>query len=225
MFKFPWIRKPNFKTISLDYNEYWGQRGLKIKQNIRPREQIIFDVIPQQKKVIDIGCGNSALPIKLKNKPCDITVMDISDMMLKAYSEYDIKTITANIEYLKEKDPLKKLHYDWVVLSEILEHIKNPEEIIEYLKNHVDNFAITIPNSALYWFRLGLLLNGRFFTQWVHHPSEHLRFWSHIDFLDWLDALDLKVAKAIPSNGPKYLRDWWPNMFGFQIVYICKNKN
>ncbi|MDF1497619.1 MAG: methionine biosynthesis protein MetW [Patescibacteria group bacterium] len=224
MFKFPWIRKPDFKQITLNYNEYWDQRGLHIKQNLRPREEIIFNSIPTQATVIDIGCGNSALPIKLKSKLCDVTVLDISDMMLREYNQHGIKTIIANIELLAKEDPLRKFKYNWVVLSEILEHVRNPEEVITYLKTHVDNFAITIPNSALYWFRLGLLINGRFFTQWVHHPSEHLRFWSHIDFLDWLDAMGLKVEKAYPSNGPKHLKDFWPNMFGFQIVYICSKK-
>lgn len=223
MFNFPWIRKPNFRSIDLDYDEYWQERGIPLK-GLRPREVTINNSIPNNAKIIDIGCGNSSLPIILQQKGCDVTAMDVSKNVLMQLNDHGIKTINQNIENIAKDDSLHDVFYNWIILSEILEHTKNPEIIITYLKKHTENFAITIPNSALYWFRFGLMFKGRFFTQWVHHPSEHLRFWSHIDFMDWLDAMGLIVKKTVSSNGPKYLKDLWPNLFGFQIVYICTIK-
>jgi len=78
-----------------------------------------------------------------------------------------------------------------------------------------------LPNSAFYRYRIGLMFKGRFFTQWLYHPSEHLRYWSHIDFLDWLKALNFNIIEFKSSNGP-FLKNIWPNMFGNQICYLVK---
>jgi hypothetical protein len=67
------------------------------------------------------------------------------------------------------------------------------------------------------------MFGWRFFTQWKSHPSEHLRYWSHKDFLDWLSAMNLDVVRAKASNGFE-LKDIWQNLFGHQICYLTKKR-
>jgi methionine biosynthesis protein MetW len=229
MFYFEGTRKPDFSKIEkIDYNEYWRERGFSLNKKLKEREVIILDVIEPKSKIIDIGCGNSLLSVKLKERGFDVTVADISDIVLKEFEKYRISTKKIDLENTNLINLGNK--FDYIILSEVLEHTKNPEEIIKKLKNFTDNFIITIPNSAFYRYRLHLLFSGRFFTQWVHHPSEHIRFWSYIDFLDWLEALDLEVRETISSNGFSFfglipnLKNIWKNMFGHQMVYICKVK-
>lgn len=230
MFYFPNTRKPDFKNIkSIDYNHYWQDRGFALNKNLKEREKIILDFIPFKSKVLDVGCGNSYLPVALKDKGCEITVADVSSEVLKGYSQFNIDGLVIDLEKVSQfESDLSR--YDYVILSEVLEHTKNPEEVIAVLSKHADNFLITIPNSAFYRYRFHLMFVGRFFTQWVYHPSEHLRFWSHIDFLDWLSALYLQLRKSKASNGftlfglVPWLKDWWPNLFGHQIVYFCSVK-
>lgn len=112
-------------------------------------------------------------------------------------------------------------------MSEILEHLPMPEDIMGKIVERAEFLVISVPNSAFYRFRLQLLF-GKFFKQWANHPSEHLRFWSHKDFLDWLSALDFEVVKTEASNGldigPIKLFKYFPNLFGHQICYLVKNK-
>jgi len=113
-------------------------------------------------------------------------------------------------------------------LSEVLEHVRNPEQILQALKPFTKNFIITVPNSAAYQFRYGLMFRGRFFTQWVYHPSEHLRYWSHIDFLDWLSAMKLNVLSTPVADGftlrglVPWLPALWKNFLGYRMVYNCQ---
>ncbi|MFW5853588.1 MAG: class I SAM-dependent methyltransferase [Patescibacteria group bacterium] len=226
MINSPWIRKPNFKDIkSFDYDSYWDFRGWQLRDSLKPREEIIYNYISAKSKVLDIGCGNSLLPVKLRAKNCDITVADISPKVLNAYHNLNIKTLTLDLLNFS-KDEIND-QFDFIILSEVLEHLPNPEEIIKKISLLSDKIIITIPNSAYFLFRLGLMFKGRFFTQWVYHPSEHLRFWSHLDFLDWLETMNLDVKKVFVSDGftfrglIKFLPKLWPNMFGFRMVYIC----
>ncbi|MFA6160960.1 MAG: methionine biosynthesis protein MetW [Patescibacteria group bacterium] len=224
MFNFPWIRKPNYpKLARLDYDEYWKTRGFAIKNKLREREECILANIPSGSKVLDIGCGNSKLPIALKEKGCIVSVGDISPVVLEGFKSHGIKPIIVDLTNIGAAQDLHD-SFDYIILSEVLEHLPNPEEVILALSPLTRHFAITIPNSAYFWFRFGLMFNGRCFTQWVHHPSEHLRFWSHVDFLDWLKAMDLRLIKSNASNGRRWLKDIWPNMFGFQIVYLVETE-
>lgn len=227
MFNSPWIRTPNFNDIKeIDYDDYWQYRGWQINKKLKPREEIMFKIIPTSSKVLDIGCGNSLLPVKLKEKDCVIYVADISRIVLDQYKKMGIESFEINLEKISgTKLPDK---FDYIILSEVLEHTRNPEQIIKVLKSYTKYFLITIPNSASYQFRHGLMFKGRFFTQWLYHPSEHLRYWSHIDFTDWLGAMGLEIISAPASDGftlrglLPWLPNLWKNLLGFRMVYFCK---
>lgn len=226
MFSSPWIRKPDFtNVVSFDYDAYWARRGWALNDFLKPREEVILDMIPSGARVIDIGCGNSLLPVRLKEKGVHIEVADVSEKVLEGYAGHGILGLQIDLEKVTQNVFTKK--YDYIVLSEVLEHTRNPEMIIATLKEHTRSFVITVPNSAAYLFRYSLLVRGRFFTQWVMHPSEHLRFWSHIDFMDWLRAFGLTIDRVEVSDGftLRGLLPWlprvWKNMFGFRMVYLC----
>ena len=225
MFYFFCTRKPNFSAVKkIDYNEYWRMREATINKKLKEREAIILEWIESQARVFDIGCGNSLLPVKLKEKGCEVSVGDISDAVLVGYEKYGIHGRVIDLENIKSIKENGK--FDYIILSEVLEHTKNPEEILCELKKYTDYFIVTIPNSAFYRYRMHLFFSGRFFTQWVYHPSEHLRYWSHIDFSDWVNSLNLKIVKCRASNGltvgPFRIFNLWKNLFGHQICYLIK---
>lgn len=220
-FKFRWIRNPDFTSIQkINYDTYWENRGFKINEYLKDREKCILKLISPGSRVLNLGCGNSRLALDLKKNNCDCAVADISGVVLKEFSHLGFQTISVDLtNVLSLRFPK---NFDYIILSEVLEHLSNPEEVIQTLSSQTDYFIFTIPNSAFIWFRMSLLLKGRFFTQWVYHPSEHLRYWSHIDFLDWLKAMKLIFIEAHASNGIRFLKDVWLNLFGFQIVYLCQ---
>lgn len=159
---FPWIRKPNYpKMAGLDYDKYWESRQFKINHNLKPREKIIYEWIKPDKNVLDLGCGNSRLPLELKNKGINIEIGDVSKLVINEFTQIGITAheidLNDNLGSAFDKQ------YDYIILSEVLEHLSAPEKIITELYPSTNYFIITIPNSAYFWFRLGLLLRGRFF--------------------------------------------------------------
>lgn len=223
-------RKPEFEKglQRLDYAEYWKFRGgFEINDSLREREVIAVREIPAGATVCDIGCGTSRLPLALEEKGCDVSVADMAVPVLEGFERLGIKSF--HIDLMSHPEEALDRQYDYIVMSEVLEHLPYPEEVIQALKSKARYFFFTIPNSAFIRYRAHLLLKGRFFTQWVFHPSEHLRYWSHIDFLDWLGAMGFRVIKSEASNGlwskrlPLYR--WWPNLFGHQICYLVEKKS
>lgn len=213
------------KTADFDYDRYWDARGVTIRKRLRDREEIFFDWIAAGSLVLDVAAGNSFLPRTLKEKKnCHVAVYDISREAVEKQKAQGIAAETAD---LSSDVFCLKQDYDYVILSEILEHLPLPENLIKKITPYAKFLVISVPNSAFYKFRLQLL-GGRFLKQWTTHPSEHLRFWSHKDFLEWLDALGLHIIETKASNGldmgPIKMYRWFPNLFGHQIVYLCKKK-
>lgn len=230
MFNYLWIRKPDFTNLpdTVEYNDYWNFRGWQINKSLKSREKIALEIIPPGSKVLDLGCGNSLLPIKLKEKGVEVEVADISDKVLKGYSESHIQGNVVDLSNVESIKAVVKKKYDFIIMFEVLEHLKYPEQVLAVLSEHTQEFLITVPNSAAYYYRFNLLINGRFFTQWIYHPAEHLRYWSYIDFIDWLTALNLNVIQTYATDGLSakgtliWLRKLWKNMFADKILYRCK---
>lgn len=222
MFYFSGSRKPDFRNIKKsNYDDYWRVRGFSMRDKLMARENIFMDWISPGSKVLDIGCGNSRLLYELiQQKKCQVKAMDISLLVVEGLGKEGIPGETVDIESANFS---VSGQYDYIIASEVFEHMRDPEILIDKLKVQTKYLVLSIPNSAFYRFRLGLLLKGRFFTQWRHHPSEHLRYWSHKDFLDWLEAMGLEVVKYKASNGFE-LKHVWPNMFGHQICYLTRVK-
>lgn len=225
MFYFFGTRKPDFKNVkSFDYDEYWRFRGLKIREKLREREVIFIDWVPEGSHVLDIACGDAPVLLELKNKKqCQVEGYDISSLII---GEQIKKGIPASVKDITAPDFKLEKKYDYVIMSELLEHLVMPEKLISKIRNQSNYLIISIPNSAFYRYRTDFLFKGRFFAQWAYHPSEHVRFWSHTDFLAWLEALDLKVVKCQASNGltlgPLKIFKWLKNLFGYQICYLVK---
>jgi methionine biosynthesis protein MetW len=224
MFYFSNFSKKGFDHIqSINYDAYWKDRGFEINKKLKEREVIMFNEIPERSKVLDVGCGNSLLPVRLKEKKsCDVAVGDISSVVLEGFKKLGITTYSVDLE---KTDTLTfPATYDYIVMSEVLEHTRNPEDILQTLRKYTKTFLLTVPNSAFYRYRIHLMFTGTFLRQWVHHPSEHVRYWSHTDFLMWLKALGLDVKYSHASNGFSLfgikLYKFFPNMFGHQIVYV-----
>lgn len=222
-FYFDYTRRPDFTKIIkyLNYDDYWSKRGYIMRSKLMEREAIFFDWIRGGSKILDLGCGSSRLAFELKKKKnCNASGLDVSGLVIDNLNKYGISGIKADIENINfSLDD----NYDYIIISEVLEHIKYPEDLIEKIRNNAQYLAISIPNSAFYRYRLGLMFSGRFFTQWMTHPAEHIRYWSHKDFLDWLKAMDLELIKFKSSNG-FLLKDFWPNMFGHQMCYLVRTK-
>ncbi len=185
------------------------------------------DLVPAGSSVFDIGCGNSRLPVALKEKGCTVAIGDISPIVLEGYKAAGLEPKVIDLDKIAETRI--EGTYDFIIMSEVLEHLANPEEVIAVLKERTKRFLLTVPNTGFYPFRLRLLF-GRFPKQWAHHPSEHVRFWSHADFLEWLAVQGLVVEKAIPSNGfslkgtMPFLKYLWPNLLAHQVVYQCRTQ-
>jgi methionine biosynthesis protein MetW len=196
----------------MEYDRYWQARG---RHSMQPRYSLFSELVGSGSSVLDIGCGDGFLLQYLKNeKNARVCGIDISEEAVRLARERNIETTVGDILEIDIE-----CVYDYIILSEVLEHFDKPEAVIAKLKGKFRKaLLISIPNIGYYKHRLRLLF-GRFPIQWVWHPAEHLRFWTVADFRLWLRQFGLKESVVLASNGFPILRQILPNLFGDQVIF------
>ena len=161
--------------------------------------QKVIDLIPDGGRVLDLGCGNGALLNILKQ------VRGISGNGVEIDVEQVITAIGSGCDILLEDidDGLAMIpdnSFDVAVLSETLQTIKRPRELLHQILRVAREAVISFPNFACLEVRTRLLLSGRMPKgkqipfEWYNTPNIHL--FTLKDFLalcreDNIEILDL----------------------------------
>ncbi len=133
--------------------------------------------------MLEIGCGNGGMTEFFSKQVDNIVAMDVSKISLdelKAKKLPNVETVESLIE---NYNPGKR--YDWIVMSEVIEHLRNPREAIAKAYSWLAPkgiFLITTPNG--YW-----------------ESNEHLQEFSIRSFFDTL------VVTEAESITVGFLRD------------------
>ncbi len=208
--------QPDYKLVASDYDKYWEHRPL---MGVEPRFVIIGERVDAKSTCLDVGCGDGALLNFLsQKKQVEGLGLDISSV---AVEKARARGIAAKVQHLEDfcgQNP--SAQFDHVVISEVLEHVPNPENFVNLgWQLCRKTLWLTFPNIAYLPHRLRML-TGKFPVQWVVFPGEHLRFWSLPDFRYWLSRLEMPAPVFYHSNGIILfgLHKLWPNLLANQIV-------
>lgn len=212
------------------YDEYWTKRGFH--EPSRHRAEIISEYIDKDSTILDIGCGDGTVLDYLSNNssPKDLVGVDISKKAVeytqkRGYNAYQMDVLSDNF-----KKFLEGQSFDYIIITEVLEHIQNPEDVIQACKGHFNKYLfVSIPNTGFFIHRLRLLFGRAPLVVIQVHVKEHIRFWTHTDFLYWCDHLGLSVCNYRVS-APIYplginLGKIWPSLFGAQIIYVLEKSD
>lgn len=203
----------------MDYDDYWID---KAPFKFSGRYPVFAEIIEENSTLFDIGCGNGAtLKFLIEKRNIKGEGVDISHEAVKMARSKGIEAFVADIsssEFQITKE------YDYIIISEVLEHIPNPEDVMKKVKHKFKKMLIvSIPNTGHYIHRLRLLF-GHFPIQWVYHPGEHLRFWTVKDFKKWSDGLGYKIIGVRIYSGFIFLRKCIPGLFADSIIFLLKSK-
>lgn len=214
---------PKLKISDPEYELYWKERKSGSQKPLnsfqRKRADLVLKTIESESSVIDIGCGDAGILfyINQRKKLGRMIGVDFSKDVLGLAEEKGIETFNLDISSTEE---LKKLpQADYVFLFEIIEHLSNSEEILNWaFKNSKKGVFFSVPNTGFFVHRLRLFF-GRFPLQWRVRPSEHLRFWTVRDMKWWLKEQNYKNYKIHLYEGMPILNKIWPSLFG-QGIFV-----
>ena len=166
--------------------------------------QIISELIDNNTRVLDVGCGDGTLMKHLKNeKNIDTRGLEISKKNVQICISKGLSIIEGNAE--KDLHQFPNLSFDYVVLSQTLQAFYNPEKVIEDLLRVASKAIVTIPNFGYWKVRMHLLLKGTMPVtkalpnDWYNTPNLHMC--TIKDFYNYCFKKKIEIYKTIAMNG------------------------
>jgi len=162
--------------------------------------QIISGLIENNKRVLDVGCGDGTLIKHLKdNKNIDTRGLEISKNNVQTCISKGLSVIEGNAE--KDLQQFPDLSFDYAILSQTLQAFYNPEKVINDLLRVSNKAIVTIPNFGFWKVRIHLLLKGTMPVtkylpnEWYNTPNLHMC--SIKDFFNYCNFRKIKLLKSL----------------------------
>ncbi|MEW6618928.1 MAG: class I SAM-dependent methyltransferase [bacterium] len=185
----PWweINKSHFwdGDVSISQLQLAKEHNFRIRKLIPPSNQ-------KEKICLDVGCGSGLFSEQIIKKGYDVIGTDYDERAIKLAKERGINTIQVDVE--REKIPFENQTFDLIVCCEVIEHIKNPHNMLKEIHRVLKDdgfFVITTPNIAWWYLRLKML-----FGIWGVIEPDHIRFFTPRSLKECLDFFGFKVIKV-----------------------------
>ncbi|PLX27420.1 hypothetical protein C0583_03860 [Candidatus Parcubacteria bacterium] len=192
------------------------------------RKKAILGFISKNRTVVlDIGCSDGELGEIIKvEKECRVWGVDISHESIEQASKKIDKTFVVDIDMELAKWPgeIVAQKFDYIILSEVLEHMLHPEEVLRKAKellNSDGKIIITVPNILFWKNRLRIFFGNFDYEDKGLMDRGHIHFFSWKSFCKTIEGSGLKIINTnnhIPTRGTKKLGKQFPGLFSYQFV-------
>jgi len=146
---------------------------------IREDLELISSWVKKNSKVLDLGCGDGSL-LKMLKEQKNVTGYgidyDISQIKLSLDNRINVMQLDLN----DGLNDFKNDTFDYVVLAQSLQEIKNPEKLLKEMLRIGKEVIISFPNMGHWSSRLQLFIGGKMPVTselphaWHNTPNIHL---------------------------------------------------
>jgi methionine biosynthesis protein MetW len=220
------------------YNRYWRERRDTKYTPVRPRHIIIANYIMSHQEgsasVLDLGCGEGHILQKLPSHKFFLYGCDISRIPINMIQDNGILVRQCDLNH--EWPDFTPTAYDYIIASELLEHMQSPETLLTNINAHMSpssTFLCTIPN-VWWWKYLWPRLHGKR----PNYDPTHCHFWTIPGFKKLLAARGFVVTESRPTIVQLPKNRYMPKavkgiafripgnryLLGEQWLFVCRKK-
>lgn len=197
---------------------------------LRPDLAAIAGLVAPGSSLLDVGCGEGELLAWLKEyKQVQGRGIELSQQGVHRAIAKGLSVIQGNADIDLEHYPDNA--YDYVVLSQTLQTLRQPKEVLRQLVRISRHAIVSVPNFGHWRNRLYLACKGRMPVtkslayEWFDTPNIH--FCTITDFEVLCDMLGLTVEQRIYVNqfgvpGSFNNRGILANLFGEQGIFMIR---
>ena len=196
--------------------------------------------------ILDVGCGDGSLLERFIPEGTLVWGIepDLNDS--KIASKKGIKVIASNVESAFQEI---NLEFDVILYADVLEHLHNPELILNKTKalmSSTSKIIISVPNIANVSTRIGLLFGKFNYTERGILDKTHLRFFTQKSLLEMIYGCGYSLIekRVTPIPIELFFPNWvpltisrscqqilyfltkiFPKLLGYQFIVVISDSN
>jgi 2-polyprenyl-3-methyl-5-hydroxy-6-metoxy-1,4-benzoquinol methylase len=173
--------------------------GIHPKHEIMGYHQFFIDNVLENDTVLDVGCGNGYLAYDIAKKAKRVVGIDINKKNIKFAEKYYKRE---NLEFILGDATKYQFNesFDVIILSNVLEHIKNRVEFLKRLKNIAPKFLIRVPLITRSWLPVYLKELGHEYRLDKTHYIEYMEE----EFFEEIEKAGLEIESYYAKWGELY---------------------
>lgn len=197
---------------------------------LRPDLKVVADLIAPDATLIDIGCGEGDLLAWMqKHKRVKGRGIELSQAGVNRCIARGLSVIQGDADTDLQFYPDNAC--DYAVLSQTLQTLRHPREVLEHLVRIGRHGIVSVPNFGHWRNRLYLMFNGRMpvtsalsYT-WYETPNIH--FCTISDFVELCERAHLVIEKRLyvthlGTPAPFHNKGMFANLFGEQGIFVVR---
>ncbi|MEM7813094.1 MAG: methionine biosynthesis protein MetW [Planctomycetota bacterium] len=190
-------------------------------------DELIAREIPEGCRVVDLGCGDGRLIEMLRrDRACDVIGVEVDEESVVEAVGRGVPTLKLDLD--EGLPDLPDDGYDVAVLSQTLQQVRRPRQVLQELKRIAPRALVTVPNFG-HWKIRWQVARGRTPVtsllpyEWYDTPNLHVM--TMRDFRELATSLGFKILKEIPIlNGVAVERAWAANFRADSALYVLRRK-
>ena len=168
--------------------------------------KVIADLLPNNTRVLDVGCGDGALmDFLVKEKNIEVRGLELNQNNVQECIYKGLPVIQGNAE--SELYQFPKQSFDYVVLSQTLQAFYQPDKVLRELLRIGKSVIVSIPNFGYWKVRTSLLFFGKMPVTktlpntWFNTPNLHMC--TIKDLFNYCEDQNISIKKVIGVNENK----------------------
>ena len=168
--------------------------------------KVIADLLPNNTRVLDVGCGDGALmDFLVKEKNIEVRGLELNQNNVQECIYKGLPVIQGNAE--TELYQFPKQSFDYVVLSQTLQAFYEPDKVLRELLRIGKSVIVSIPNFGYWKVRTSLLFFGKMPVTktlpntWFNTPNLHMC--TIKDLFNYCEDQNIMIKKVIGVNENK----------------------
>jgi len=173
---------------------------MNLHYSIRKDWDLIESLIDNKSTILDIGCGEGDLIQQLQNsRHADIRGVEINGELVRSAISKGLSVIQGNAE--KDLSQYCDQSFDYVILSQTLQAMYNPKQVLNELLRIGAKTIVSFPNFGHWRIRAQLLFKGKMPVThelpyaWYDTPNIH--FFTLKDFLEMCRMSNIFIERSI----------------------------
>jgi methionine biosynthesis protein MetW len=201
--------------------------------SIRKDWKLIESLISENSKILDIGCGEGGLINQLeRNIKAKTSGIEINPELARKAIAEGLNVTQGNAE--KVLDQYSNQSFDYVILSQTLQAMIKPKDMLLELLRIGGKAIVSFPNFGHWKIRLQLLFYGKMPVTkglpyaWYETPNIH--FFTIKDFKDLCEKSNIIIEKSIALTSEGKQSEITPkisaaNLFTSEAIFLLSYQN